>query len=142
MNVVDSIEHFCVEMLDFPEYIPQEAQDLICRMLDCDPTSRITASEILVRVGYLFLDRNTRTLLELISRVCQIRSLLTFPPSLLYLLFTMMYGLMKGTHDQELENELNVLRGSFDAAYKESLNKKQEGMYALFAIISYFETSR
>lgn len=128
MNVVDSIEHFCVDMLDFPEYIPKEAQDLIRRMLDCDPQSRITASEILVLCDPHVSYRNIPTLRELISEVFQIRNLHTFLHSLLYLLSTMMYVLIQWDHLQELENELNVLRGSFDAAYRDSLTKKQEGM--------------
>lgn len=46
LNVIDSIEHFCVDMLEFPDYIPIEAvvclvigsseQDLIKRMLQYD----------------------------------------------------------------------------------------------------------
>lgn len=46
LNVIDSIEHFCVDMLDFPDYIPADAIDLIKRMLQYDPQKRITTREI------------------------------------------------------------------------------------------------
>lgn len=39
MNVLDSIEHFCVDMLEFPEYIPSEAQVLkfdVCKGIGSD----------------------------------------------------------------------------------------------------------
>ena len=58
LNVIDSIEHFCVDMLEFPDYIPIEAvvclvigsseQDLIKRMLQYDPAKLATAAEIKV----------------------------------------------------------------------------------------------
>lgn len=48
LNVIDSIEHFCVDMLDFPDYIPADAIDLIKRMLQYDPQKRITTREIKV----------------------------------------------------------------------------------------------
>lgn len=60
LNVIDSIEHFCVDMLEFPDYIPIEAvvclvigsseQDLIKRMLQYDPAKRATAAEIKVTI--------------------------------------------------------------------------------------------
>jgi hypothetical protein len=31
LNVIDSIEHFCVDMLEFPDYIPIEA--VVCLVI-------------------------------------------------------------------------------------------------------------
>lgn len=66
-NVVDSIKHFCVDMLEFPDYVPEVArvriddasqlQDLIRQMLNHDPKKRITAQDaIVMRVPLFFLE--------------------------------------------------------------------------------------
>lgn len=64
LNVVDSIKHFCVDMLEFPDYVPEVArvriddasqlQDLIRQMLNHDPKKRITAQDAIVMSVPLF----------------------------------------------------------------------------------------
>lgn len=142
MNVLDSIEHFCVDMLDMPEYIPQPArvvfycvervieQDLIRRMLDYNPTTRITAMDIIVGGQYDQYDYQKHPYFKGIDfSQLQYQKPPYVPPftplPIIYddvLILDSCYY-----NEQELENELNILRGSFDATYKEELEIQKEG---------------
>ena len=63
LNVIESIDHFCVDLLEFPDYVPEDArvqfpcffneQDLIRHMLDISPSSRITAKQAMA-LSFLF----------------------------------------------------------------------------------------
>lgn len=110
-NVVDSIKHFCVDMLEFPDYVPEVARDLIRQMLNHDPKKRITAQDAIKHPYFAGIDFTT-----LSSQI---------PP------FVPPYLPLPVIYDDVLENELNELRGSIDESYREQMKMEQEAIIKL-----------
>ena len=111
LNVIDSIEHFCVDMLDFPDYIPADAIDLIKRMLQYDPQKRITTREIKSHPFFQGIDFATLPTQR--------------PP------YVPPFVPLPVIFDDELETELNALRGSIDASYRLAQEEKKEAITKL-----------
>ncbi|KAK8804735.1 hypothetical protein WA171_006702 [Blastocystis sp. BT1] len=111
LNVIDSIEHFCVDMLEFPDYIPIEAVDLIKRMLQYDPAKRATAAEIKKHPFFKNIDFDTLHS----QKPPYIPPFVPLPVIL----------------DDELETELNALRGSIDESYRTAQEEKKEAITKL-----------
>ena len=99
-------------------------------MLDYNPTTRITAMDIIVSEQFNQYDYQKHPYFESIDfSQLQYQKPPYVPPftplPIIYddvLILDSCYY-----NEQELENELNILRGSFDATYKEELEIQKEG---------------
>ena len=97
-------------------------------MLDYNPTTRITAMDIIVSGQFNQYDYKKHPYFEGIDfSQLQYQKPPYVPPfTPLPIIYDDVLKYMFNK-EQELENELNILRGSFDATYKEELEIQKEG---------------
>ncbi|KAK8830874.1 hypothetical protein WA577_003576 [Blastocystis sp. JDR] len=111
LSVIHRIETFDADALEFPSYLSAVTQDLLRGLLQHDASKRLTSGQVLRHPYFEGIDFA--------------RLPFTTPP------YTPPFSPLPVICDDELENELNALRGSIDVTYRQQQEERKEAISKL-----------